>query len=51
MHNHSKSQLNPDILFSILEIIGMGALCLIAGICFERLNYVRCCRPSAVSVV
>ena len=49
--NHSNTQLNPDILFSILEIVGIGALCLIAGICFERLNYVRCCRPSSVSVV
>jgi len=48
--NHTKSQFNPDILFSILEIVGVGAVCLIAGICFERLNYVRCCRPSAVSL-
>ncbi len=46
MHNNSNHRLNPDILFSILEIVGVGAVCLIAGICFERLNYIRFCRPS-----
>lgn len=50
MHNYTHG-LNPDVIFSILEMVGVGAVCLIAGICFERLHYTSCCRPrGAVSL-
>lgn len=46
MYNHSNHELNPDVLFSILEMVGVGAVCLIVGIVFERLQYCACCRRS-----
>lgn len=52
MHNNNTHhELNPDVLFSILEMIGVGSVCLIVGIVFERMNYMRCCRRSTISVV
>jgi len=46
MHNHSSHEINPDVLFSILEMIGIGAVSFIVGIVFERMHYINCCRNS-----
>jgi len=45
MHNNTH-ELNPDVLFSILEMVGVGSVCFIAGIVFERMHYINCCRRS-----